>query len=68
MQIIENITPEAFMQFFRDTEKLNQLTPEDRIEIFRTVLLGSSDLTKELLNEILRDYSVEHLDVMDFKL
>ena len=67
MQIIENITPEAFMQFFRDTEKLNQLTPEDRIEIFRTVLLGSSDLTKELLNEILSDYSVNHLEVIGFK-
>ncbi len=68
MQTTEHITPEAFMQFFRDTEKLNQLTPEDRIEIFRTVLPGSSDLTKELLNEILRDYSVEHLEVIGFKL
>ena len=67
MKTIENTTQEAFMNFFRDTEKLNQLTPEDRIEIFRTVLLGSSDLTKELLNEILRDYSVEHLDVIGFK-
>ncbi|UFK97733.1 hypothetical protein [Kaistella faecalis] len=67
MQTTEHITPEAFMQFFRNTEKLNQLTPEDRIEIFRTVLLGSSDLTKELLNEILKDYSVEHLEVIGFK-
>lgn len=56
------------MQFFRDTEQLNQLTREDRIEIFRTVLLESPDLTKELLKEILRDYSVEHLDVIGFKL
>ncbi|MDQ0477279.1 hypothetical protein QGN23_04345 [Chryseobacterium gotjawalense] len=58
METTENITPEAFMKFFRDTEKLNQLTPEDRTEIFRTVLLGSSDLTEDLLNEILSDYSV----------
>ncbi|WP_234111102.1 hypothetical protein [Chryseobacterium sp. R2A-55] len=63
----ENITPQAFMKFFRNTEKLNQLTPEDRTEIFRTVLLGSSDLTKDLLNEILRDYSVEHLEVIECK-
>lgn len=66
METTENITPAAFMKFFRNTEKLNQLTPEDRTEIFRTVLLGSSDLTKDLLNEILRDYSVEQLEVIDF--
>ena len=30
------------------------------------VLLGSSDLTEDLLNEILRDYSVEQLEVIDF--
>lgn len=65
MENYENITPEAFMKFFRDTEKLNQLTPDDRNEIFRTVLLGSSDLTKELLNEILSDYSVNHLEVIN---
>lgn len=68
MENCHNITREEFMTFFRNTEQLNQLTPDDRTEIFRTVLSGSSDLTKELLNEILRDYSVEHLDVMDFKL
>ena len=59
----QNITREDFMAFIRDTEKLNELTPDDRVEIFRTVLLGSSDFTKELFNEILRDYSVDHLKV-----
>lgn len=28
---------EVFMKFFRTTEKLNELTPDDRVEIFRTV-------------------------------
>jgi len=27
------INREDFMQFFRDDEKLNELTPDDRIEI-----------------------------------
>ena len=67
METCQNITREEFMKFFRNTEQLNQLTPDDRVEIFRTVLLGSSDLTKELLNEILKDYSVEHLEVIGFK-
>lgn len=63
METCENITPEAFMKFFRNTERLNKLTPDDRVEIFRTVLLGSSDFTINLFNEILRDYAVDHLEV-----
>ena len=51
------------MRFFRDDERLNTLTVDDRVEIFRTVLLGSSDLTKELLNELLIDYGVEGISV-----
>ncbi len=53
------------MQFFRDDEKLNELTPDDRGEIFRTILLGSCDLTKELLEEIISDYSVSNLKVIN---
>ncbi len=53
------------MKFFRDTEKLNELTPDDRVEIFRTILLGSSDFSKDLLNEILGDYCVDNLEVID---
>lgn len=64
MEIYQNMTRENFMKFFRNTEKLNELTPDDRIEIFRTILLGSSDLTKELLNEILADYSVDNLELI----
>jgi hypothetical protein len=52
------------MEFFRDDEKLNELTVDDRIEIFRTILIGSSDLTKDLLNEILGDYSIDNLEVI----
>lgn len=54
-----------FMQFFRDTEKLNELTPDDRVEIFQTILLGSSDITKDLINGILVDYCVDNLEVIE---
>lgn len=65
MEKYQKITREDFMNFFRDTEKLNELTPDDRVEVFRTILLGNSDLTKDLLNEILGDYSVDNLEVID---
>ena len=53
------------MRFFRDDEKLNELTVDDRIDIFKTILAGSSDFTKELLNDILLDYSVSNIEVID---
>ena len=61
----KEIEREIFMNFFRDDEKLNELTPDDRIEIFRTILLGSSDITKKLLDDILSDYSVLNLEVLE---
>ena len=61
------LTREDFMNFFRDDEKLNELTVEDRVEVFRTILVGSSDLTKELFDEILSDYNVDHLEILEIK-
>ena len=65
MKNFQQIPREDFMQFFRDDEKLNELTVEDRIEIFRTILVGSSDFTKELLTDILEDYSVANLEIIE---
>mgnify|MGYP006874242587 FL=1 len=65
MESYQKLTREDFMKFFRDNDKLNELTVDDRIEIFRTILIGSSDLTKDLLNEILDDYSVDNLEVIE---
>jgi hypothetical protein len=57
----QTITREDFMNFFRDDEKLNELTADDRVEIFSQILLGSSDFSKKLSDEILSDYSVDNL-------
>lgn len=65
MDNCQQIMREDFMKFFRNDEKLNELTIDDRIEIFRTILAGSSDLTKELLDEILEDYSVLNLEIIE---
>lgn len=56
------MTREDFMAFFR--LNLDLLTPDDRIEIFSTIMLGADDFTYDLLDGIFKDYSVEHLDVV----
>jgi hypothetical protein len=59
------INRQQFMNFFRDDVMLNQLTPDDRVEIFQQVLTGSSDITKELLDALINDYSVGGLEVVE---
>lgn len=56
-----------FMPFFRDDEKLNTLSTDDRIEVFSSILSGSSDITIELLQELLQDYCVDNIVVYDRK-
>lgn len=53
------------MDFFRDDEMLNLLTADDRLEVFMQVLIGSSDITKELLNDLVRDYGLGELEVVE---
>lgn len=55
------------MNFFRDTDRLNTLSADDRIEVFSTILLGSSDFKKQLFDEIFSDYCVNHLEVREVK-
>jgi len=64
---LKNINREDFMNFFRDEEKLNTLSSDDRVEIFLQILQGSSDITKELLNELICDYNVHNLKISQIK-
>lgn len=57
------MTRSDFMSFFRDDDKLNQLTVDDRIEVFKSILVGSSDITVELLNELLSDYNISDITI-----
>jgi transcriptional regulator with XRE-family HTH domain len=63
--IIKTFNREDFMNFFRDDEKLNELNTDDRVEVFRTILIGNSDFTKELLDKILSDYNVSNLKIVE---
>ena len=61
------MTRDDFMSFFRNEEQLNTLSNDDRVEVFATILSGGSHLKKELLNDILSDYSVSDIEVIDCK-
>ena len=61
----KEITRDDFMEFFRDNDKLNTLTVDDRIEVFSTILLGSSDFKKKLFDDIFSDYGVINLEVIE---
>jgi hypothetical protein len=65
MHTYTDLSRAEFMEFFRDDEKLNELTVDDRIEVFSEVLVGSSDITKELLDAVISDYGVSNLVVLD---
>lgn len=58
-----NMNLDNFMRFFRDDNMLNSLSVDDRIEIFSTILLGKTDITFELLNNLLIEYDVEDLEI-----
>ena len=64
---MNTMTREDFMNFFRDDEKLSTLSVDDRIEIFLQILPGGSDITEDLLNELISDYQVANLEVSQVK-
>jgi len=59
------ITRDDFMEFFRNNDKLCTLSVDDRIEVFSTILLGSSDFKKKLFDTIFSDYGVTNLEVIE---
>lgn len=54
-----------FMAFLRDDTTLNQLSNDDRLEIFMSILAGASDITKSNLDYLLRDYCVANLEILE---
>jgi hypothetical protein len=66
-KLSNKINREDFMNFFRDDKRLNTLSADDRVEIFLQILQGSSDITKDLLNELICDYNVHNLKISQIK-
>jgi hypothetical protein len=51
-------TRDDFMSFFRNDDKLNQLSPDDRMEIFQTILQGAADITEASIQTLCDDYDL----------
>jgi len=47
----------TWMEFFRRDDFHDHVTTYDCVEVFRGILVGSSDITKELLDGVISDYS-----------
>lgn len=60
-------TRQDFMDFFRDDEKLNLLTLDDKFEKFTQILPGQCDFTVELFDEIFSNYDIGHLKVIEIE-
>jgi hypothetical protein len=54
-------TRDEFMAFFRSDKFDDLLSVEDKLEVFRQAIPGSSDITKELLVATTSDYDVNLL-------
>jgi hypothetical protein len=65
MKTKDELTRDNFMEFFRDNEKLNLLNADERIEIFSTILIGSSDFKKKVFDDIFDDYGITNLKVIE---
>lgn len=63
--LIPFISRDLFMETFRSSDFHKLISDDDAIEIFMGVLKGSSDLTADRLNELLAEYSVGNLAVVD---
>lgn len=63
--LVEHADRNNIMDLFRSDELLNQLSVDDRREVFLGILSGRDDITAELLNQLLQDYDVGHLQVLE---
>ena len=54
-----------FMEYFRSDTCSEELSTDDKLEIFLGILPGKSDITKELLDQLLCEYSVETIDITE---
>ena len=53
-----------FLYFF-DSEDYDDLSPDEKVHIFLNCLQGSSDITKELLEELFSNYGVDNLTIVE---
>lgn len=53
-----------FMEFY-ESDDFDDLSVDERRQIFLTCLMGSADITKDLILELFDDYGIDHLEVKE---
>jgi hypothetical protein len=56
---------DSFMKFYRSEEGYDQLSEHDRLEIFLTIMQGSSDITAEVLRNLLEEYDIDNINITE---
>lgn len=56
-----------FMEYFRSDSCSEELSTDDKLEVFLGILSGKSDITKKLLEQLLCEYSVETIDIQEIR-
>lgn len=54
----QKMNRDTFMEYFRGDDFSEQLSVDDKIEVFLGSLSGGTDITEALLNKLLSDYEV----------
>lgn len=59
---------DVFMDIYRDMDYgMTGLNEDDRVEVFSGILMGSSDFTRELLEEVADNYDVDLGEILGYK-
>jgi len=64
MSNIGTTLKDDFLRFFRSEHYSDLLTSDEKREIFLTSLQGSSDITRELLEQLCSDYNTNLNDIL----
>lgn len=51
------ISREQFMEYYRSDKYSEELSPDDKVEVFKGSLAGESDITQKLLQDLADDYN-----------
>ena len=61
------VSKNEFLEFFNSDDFYENFNDSELKDIFLTVLRGSLDITPQLLNELITDYNVDNIKIVQVK-